>query len=115
VSARQLTREQIRDLPPVITLTTLAKCLGVSEPTIRACHRNGELERLGIRVNRLGLQWRVITSTVLDYLGLGGGDSTVPPPGDGAGQDHPSASALRGTGQHDPGHGMRPRESSSGA
>jgi hypothetical protein len=69
-AARQLTREQILDLPPACTLADLAGCLGVSEPVVRTMNRTGQLEGLGIRVNRIGAQWRVVTSTVCDYLGL---------------------------------------------
>jgi hypothetical protein len=114
VTARQLPREQILDLPPVITLTTLAECLGVSEPTVRACHRNGDLERLGIKVSKLGQQWRVITATVWKYLGLPDNASTVPTPGIGTGQGKRAGSA-RGTGHREPDRGMQARESSAGA
>ena len=69
-SARQFSRDQIMSLPPACTLADLAKALGVSEPTIRRSLRNGELARLGIRVTRLGAQHRVITSSVLAYLGI---------------------------------------------
>jgi hypothetical protein len=116
VSARQLTQEQILDLPPVITLTTLAECLGVSEPTIRSCHRIGELERLGIRVNRLGLQWRVVTATVWQYLGLPeSASSTVPVPRGGAGQGKPAGPRPRETAHQDPRRDTRAREPGSGA
>jgi len=68
--AHQIARAEILALPAVITLATLARCLDLNEPTVRSLHRSGELERLGIRVNRLGAQYRVITSSVWDYLGL---------------------------------------------
>ena len=115
MTARQLTREQILDLPPVITLTTLAKCLGVSEPTVRACHRSGELERLGIKVNKLGQQWRVITATVWKYLGLPESASTTPAMRAGAGQAQPARTRPRETAQQDPVRGRRAREPASGA
>ena len=95
MTARQLTRAQILGLPPVITLATLAEALGVSEPTVRACHRSGELARLGIRVNRLGAQHRVVTATVWAFLGLADGASTAPALDDGAGQCRPSAQRMR--------------------
>jgi hypothetical protein len=97
VSAAQLTREQILALPPVISLAQLAQVLGLSEPVVRASLRRGELERLGIRVNKLGAQWRAITSTVWDYLGISpdGGGSTVPASRKSAGQLRQTASALR--------------------
>ncbi len=91
-AARQLTREQILAQPPVISLATLAECLGVSEPVVRRLNASGELAALGIRVNRLGAQWRVVTSTVVAYRDRA---STVPTPGDGAGQRGPAAHALR--------------------
>jgi hypothetical protein len=94
-SARQLTRAEILALPPVCTLTDLAAALGVSEPTVRSCLRKGELERLGIRVNKLGAQHRVITATVLDHLGLADGASAVPPSRRAAGQ---GKAALRAVG-----------------
>jgi hypothetical protein len=53
-----------------MTLATLAKCLGKSEPTIRKAHREGELAALGIKVNRLGCNYVVVTASVLEYLGL---------------------------------------------
>lgn len=90
-----MSRAEILALPPVITLATLAECLGVSEPTIRACHRGGELAALGIRVNRLGLQYRVVTATVWAYLGVAGGAITVPAGRNGAGQGRPPGPALR--------------------
>lgn len=98
-AARQLTRAEIEALPPVVTLAQLAECLGVSEPTVRAALRSGELARLGIRVNRLGAQHRVITSSVLAYLGLDGGAGTVPAARDGAGQRRPTTQGLRSVGR----------------
>ena len=77
---RQLSGKEILTLPPTISLATLARCLGVSEPTIRASHRSGELAALGIRVNRLGAQYRVVTATVWAYLGMGGDQPPVPRP-----------------------------------
>jgi hypothetical protein len=94
VSAGQLTREQVLDLPPVVTLATLARALGVSEPTVRAAHRSGELEHLGIKVNRIGVQHRVVTASLHAYLGLDG-DSSALAPGESAGQDRPLSSPLR--------------------
>ena len=73
MTARQMTRAEVLALPPVITLAQLARALGLSEPTIRALNRNGELERLGIRVNRLGTQYRAVTASVWSYLGLSAG------------------------------------------
>lgn len=94
-AARRYTREQILALPPSSTLADLAACLGVSEPTIRQANRSGELAALGIRVNRLGQQWRVVTASVWQYLGLAEGASTAPAGRDSAGQRPPAAPALR--------------------
>lgn len=96
-SARRYTRAQILDLPPAISLADLAGCLGVSEPVVRVMNRTGQLEALGIQVNRWGSQHRVVTSTVLAYLGLGaepGASNEATVPG-GQGRRRPSASALR--------------------
>jgi hypothetical protein len=83
MTSRQLSRTEVLALPPVISLTTLARALGVSEPVVRAACSSGELDRLGIRVNRVGAQWRVVTSTVWRYLGLPGDEpetvATEPP------------------------------------
>ncbi|MGP8000169.1 MAG: hypothetical protein ACLPKI_23060 [Streptosporangiaceae bacterium] len=115
MKARQLTKDQILTLPPVITLATLGECLGVSEPTIRACHRSGELERLGIKINRLGLQWRVITATVWQYLGLPESATTAPAPHVGNGQGKPAGPPLREMAQRGPDCGTGARKHSSGA
>ena len=94
-AARQLSRAEILALPPACTLADLAGCLGLSEPVVRGLNASGELAALGIRVNKLGAQHRVITSSVLGYLGLANGASTVPAGRNGAGQRGPAASALR--------------------
>lgn len=65
-----LTRAELLDLPPVINLVTLGKALGISEPVVRERARRGEFEALGIRVLRLGAQWRIPTADVLRLLGL---------------------------------------------
>jgi hypothetical protein len=94
-TARQMTRKQIESLPPVITLATLARALGVSEPTIRQSCRSGELGRLGIKVNRIGVQHRVVTASLHTYLGLNCSASSVPPSSNGASQDKLPATPLR--------------------
>lgn len=101
MTARQLSRAEILALPPVISLETLAECLGVSDPVIRRLNASGELAALGIRVNRLGAQHRVITSSVLGYLGLADGASTVPARPEDAGPRNPTASALRSVRRRD--------------
>lgn len=96
-AAVRYTREQILALPPASTLADLAGCLGVSEPVVRQLNRSGQLERMGIKINKFGAQWRVITSSVWQYLGIGpaSGASIAPAGRNGAGQDKPTASALR--------------------
>jgi hypothetical protein len=95
VTARQMTRAEILALPPVITLSTLARVLDVSEPTVRRSHHNGELERLGIRVSRLGAQYRVVTATVWEHLAMADGTSPVAARSNGAGRTKRSGPALR--------------------
>lgn len=73
MSAKQLSRTEILDLPPVISLRQLGQALGVSEPTVRAAHRSGELERMGIKVNRVGeARICVVTASLWQYLGITG-------------------------------------------
>jgi len=90
-------------LPPTIGLPDLGRALGVSEPVIRGRARSGELDRLGIKVVRLGVQYRVITASVWTLLGIapdGGaaGASSEANPCSAARQRHPSASTLRSVG-----------------
>ncbi len=90
-----MSRDEVLALPPVITLEVLGRVLDVSDPVVRRLNSTGELAALGIRVNRLGAQWRVVTSSVLEYLGLAGGASTAAADGNGAGQRGPAAPVLR--------------------
>ena len=69
-SVKPLSHAEILALPPAIRLADLAAAFGVSEPVIRRQHRSGELERLGIKVVKLGAQYRVVTSTVWAFLGI---------------------------------------------
>jgi hypothetical protein len=71
---KPLSREELLQLPPVINLITLGQAFGVTEPVIREMRRRGELEELGIRVLRLGAQYRIPTADVLRVLGLSGSD-----------------------------------------
>jgi Helix-turn-helix domain len=65
-----LSRAELLELPPVITIRTLGQALGLSEPTVRDRVRGGEIEALGITTVKLGQQWRVITEDVLRWLGV---------------------------------------------
>jgi hypothetical protein len=94
-TSARLSCEQILALPPAITLAELGRVLDVSEPTVRASHRRGELGAMGIKVVRIGAQFRVITSTVWQFLGLEPRASPAPSPGEDAGQDGPSARRVR--------------------
>jgi hypothetical protein len=99
-SVKPLSHAEILALPPAIRLADLAAAFGVSEPVIRRQHRSGELERLGIKVVKLGAQYRVVTSTVWAFLGIGpdgqaGGADSEEPPRIGARQRGPTGSALR--------------------
>jgi hypothetical protein len=90
-----MSRREILGQPPTMSLATLARCLGKSEPTVRAANKNGELAALGIRVNRLGAQYVVVTATVWAYLGMADGTSRVTARSNGAEQPKPSSRALR--------------------
>jgi len=72
-AVKPLTRAELIKLAetsPTTNLVMLGRALGVSEPVIRERARRGELAALGIRVNRLGAQWRVITADILSALGI---------------------------------------------
>lgn len=65
-----MTREQLRKLPAATDLPTLARAFGISEPVAREWHRRGEFEQMGIRILRLGSQYRVVTADILQALGV---------------------------------------------
>ena len=73
-----LTRAELLALPAATDLRTLGQAFGISEPVVRELRRQGRFEEMGIRINRLGLQYRVVTADILRVLGI--------EPGDGAGQ-----------------------------
>lgn len=68
--ARAMTTADLLALPATTDLPTAGRALGVSEPVIREQARRGDLDRIGIRVLRIGVQYRVVTSTLLDVLGI---------------------------------------------
>jgi hypothetical protein len=97
---KPMSRAETLAQPPAHDLLTLGQILGVSEPVIREMRRSGELERLGIKVVRLGQQYRVITASVWAFLGIApdgqaSGADSEEPPRIGAGRRGPAASALR--------------------
>jgi len=89
-ASRQMTREEVLALPPVVDLPTLGRALGLSEPVIRERARLGELEPLGIRVLRLGWQYRVPSEDILRLLGITRESRT-------AGPETPDPAASNGT------------------
>jgi hypothetical protein len=84
VTVTPLTKDELLALPVSTNLATLGLAYGLSEPTARECHRRGEWASLGIRVNRCGRQWRVVTEDILAALGVSrdseGGPSPPEPP-----------------------------------
>jgi hypothetical protein len=95
-----MTRAEILAMPPTISLPDLGRALGVSEPVIRERARRQELERIGIRVVRLGAQYRVVTASLWTFLGIapdGGTDgaNSEARPRRAARQGGSTASALR--------------------
>lgn len=108
-AVKPLTRAEILALEPTHGLPTLGRALGLSEPTIRAQHRSGELDELGIKVVKLGAQYRVITATLWSFLGIdpdgqADGADSEELPRIGAGRRGPTGSALRlASGQSAPG------------
>ncbi len=94
-TSARLSRAEILALPPTITLAELARALDVSEPTVRAAHRRDELAAMGIRVVKLGQQYRVVTSTVWAFLGLADGAGSAPVPAEDTGQRGPASHAVR--------------------
>lgn len=63
-------REQLLALPAATDLRTLGRALGISEPVVRELRRQGRFDEMGIRINRLGLQYRVVTADILRVLGI---------------------------------------------
>ena len=93
-----LSRAEILGLPPVIDLPTLGRALGISEPVIRQRARSGELDAIGIKVVRLGAQYRVVTASLLAFLGVDGaadGDNTEAQPSRRARQGRATAPLMR--------------------
>lgn len=66
-----LSRKELLALPPATDIRTLGRAFGISEPVTRERQRRGEFAAMGIRVNRLGAQYRVVTADILNALGIG--------------------------------------------
>ena len=93
-----MSRAEILALPPTIDLPTLGRALGLSEPVIREQARCGGLEPIGIKVVRLGAQYRVVTASLWAFLDLDSypaGDSNESGPRSAARQRQPTVSAVR--------------------
>ena len=69
-ASNRLSRADLLSLPAATDLPTLGRAFGISEPVARERHRLGEWDRLGIRVLRLGAQWRVVTADLWRVLGI---------------------------------------------
>jgi hypothetical protein len=70
---KPLSRDELLALArrhPVFNLAQTGQAFRVTEPVIREMHRRGELEQMGIRVLRLGAQYRIPASDILRVLGL---------------------------------------------
>lgn len=99
------TRDQLLRLPPAATLPDLGRAFGISEPVARELHRRGEFEAMGIRINKLGAQWRVVTADIWRVLGVGPdtGAAGPEPPGPAATIDDSHAAATEQShGHHNP-------------
>ena len=72
-AVKPATRDELLELArtsPVTNVVTVGRAFGVSEPVIREMARNGELEKMGVRVLRLGAQYRVPVADILTVLGI---------------------------------------------
>jgi hypothetical protein len=67
---RPLTRAELLALPPATNVTTLGRAFGISEPVARERQRRGDFAAMGIRIVRLGAQYRVVTADILRVLGI---------------------------------------------
>ena len=100
MTRQSMSAAEILALSPAHFLPETGKALGVSEPVIREMNRSGELERLGIKVVKLGAQYRVITSSQWAFLGISldgaaDGAGSEPQPQVAPCQGRPITSALR--------------------
>lgn len=70
MKVKPLSRSELLALPPATDLPTLGRAFGISPPVARERHRCGEFAAMGIRINRLGAQYRVVTADILRALGV---------------------------------------------
>lgn len=77
MKVKPLTRAELLALPPATDLATLGRAFGISEPVTRERQRLGEWAAMGIRILRLGQQWRVVTADILRVLEVEAGQSTA--------------------------------------
>jgi hypothetical protein len=81
---KPLSRGELLNLPPASTLPDLGRALGISEPVVRDRARRGDFAELGIRIVRLGAQWRVVTADIWRFLGVSPDMDNARPTGPGA-------------------------------
>lgn len=65
-----MSRAELLALPPATDLKTLGRAFGISEPVARERRVRGEWADMGIRVHRLGQQYRVVTADIWRVLGV---------------------------------------------
>ena len=94
MTAKRLSRAELLALPPATDIRTLGQAFGVSEPVARERNRLGQWQELGIRVLRLGSQYRVVTADIWRVLGL------EPQDQDPAAIGEPESAQLRAVGSH---------------
>ena len=73
-SNRTWTPEAIRALGPTTDLPTLGTIFECSRWKSYQMARQGEWERVGIKVISIGSKYRVVVQSILDVLGYGRGD-----------------------------------------
>lgn len=86
-AVKPLTRAELLELAetsPVTNLVMAGRAFGVSEPVIRERARSGELAEMGVRVLRLGAQWRIPVADLLRVLGIDMDTPGPAPPSPGA-------------------------------
>lgn len=67
---KPLSHSELLSLPAAIDLRTLGRAFGISESVVRELRRQGKFEEMGIRIKKLGLQYRVVTADVQRALGI---------------------------------------------